>query len=353
MPGFIADTLSLDTVGGTFELTNVPIAVLDVTNPTDPGNIVDGILGMHVFTGRNIAIDTTPSIGQGGVGPSLYISDPVTSSRTWDAPTASADWATPSSWATPGVPTELWDVTVAPRGTTSQTAMVSADSTVFRAVVAGSGAAEMTIDVQTGATLTVFADVELRTGGALHLDGGTLDAQFVQIEGGSLTGDGELMLGSGPVYGSVRNESGTVAPGDGVGSLFGEIVIDGDYSQGGSGLLEVDLGGTTPGIEFDQIDARRYAFLDGTLTVELAPGYSPQNSDVFELIIATEDIFGEFETVSLPGGIVWDLQYTANSVLLEVVSALAGDFDGDGDVDNADLTVWRPGSARRAMTWGA
>ena len=250
----------------------------------------------------------------------------------------------PSSWATPGVPTELWDVTVAPRGTTSQTALVSADSTVFRAVVAGSGAAQMTVDVQTGATLTVFADVELRTGGVLNLDGGTLDAQFLQIEGGSLTGDGELMLGSGPVFGSVRNESGTVAPGDGV-----RVAVWRDRDRrrltrrAGPGFSRSTWAAPRRGHEFDQIDASRYAFLDGTLAVELAPGYTPQNSDVFELISATEEIFGEFETVSLPGGIVWDLQYTANSVLLEVVSALAGDFDGDGNVDGDDLAVWRVG----------
>ncbi|MEM7312710.1 MAG: hypothetical protein AAF497_06130, partial [Planctomycetota bacterium] len=59
-------------------LENVPVAVLDVTNPSDPGNIVPGIIGMNLFSGRDIIMDANPSVGQGGTGPSLYISDPVT-----------------------------------------------------------------------------------------------------------------------------------------------------------------------------------------------------------------------------------------------------------------------------------
>ena len=53
IPGFYLDELRLDTIGGSFSLSNVPIAVLDVTNPSDPGNVIDGILGMNVFVGRD------------------------------------------------------------------------------------------------------------------------------------------------------------------------------------------------------------------------------------------------------------------------------------------------------------
>ena len=37
VPGIFVDELNIDTVGGKFTLHNVPVAVLDVTNPTDPG----------------------------------------------------------------------------------------------------------------------------------------------------------------------------------------------------------------------------------------------------------------------------------------------------------------------------
>ncbi|MEM9353330.1 MAG: retropepsin-like aspartic protease [Planctomycetota bacterium] len=343
IPGFVVDTLRLDTVGGSFELTNVPVAVLDVTNPTDPGNIVDGILGMHAFVGRNIAIDTTPSIGQGGVGPSLYIGDKVTDERRWNAAGAGGDWAATSSWASPGTPGELWDVTVAPRSGQSQIAEVSADSTVFRLTLEGNGQAGMTVDVENRATLTVFADVEINAGGTLHLGGGGLDAQFVQIEGGSLTGDGELMLGSGPLSGSVRNEAGVVAPGDPLGDVFGRLDVLGDYSQGELGTLEIELGGTIAGTQFDQVDAERFVFLSGALEVELAGGYTPGIGDAFRIVQAGDESFGEFDSVRLPGGLVWGLAYDATGVLLSVISTLPGDFDGDLDVDDDDLTAWQAG----------
>ncbi len=343
IPGFVVDTLKLDTVGGSFELTNVPVAVLDVTNPTDPGNIVDGILGMHAFVGRNIAIDTTPSIGQGGVGPSLYIGDTVTDARRWNATGTTGDWSSAASWASPGTPSDLWDVTVAPRSSLSQVAEVSSDSTVFRVTLDGNGPAGMTIDVMSGATLTVFGDVEINAGGTLHLDGGGLDAQFVQIEGGSLTGNGELMLGSGPLSGSVRNEAGVVAPGDPVGDVFGRLGLAGDYSQGELGTLEIELGGTVAGTLFDQIDAERFAFISGALEVELAGGYSPAIGDQFRIVQAGDESFGEFDSVQLPGGLVWGLAYDAAGVLLSVISTLPGDFDGDLDVDDQDLTAWEAG----------
>jgi hypothetical protein len=71
--------------------------VLDVTNPNDPGNVIDGILGMHLFTGRDLVIDANPSIGQGGAGPSLYISNPVTETHVWTSTNANADFLTPTN----------------------------------------------------------------------------------------------------------------------------------------------------------------------------------------------------------------------------------------------------------------
>ena len=98
VPGIFLDELNIDTVGGSFTLHNVPVAVLDVTNPNDPGNVIDGIIGMHLFNGRDLVIDANASVGQGGTGPSLYISDPVTNAKTWTTAAASGTWATGGNW---------------------------------------------------------------------------------------------------------------------------------------------------------------------------------------------------------------------------------------------------------------
>ncbi|MGI9429008.1 MAG: aspartyl protease family protein, partial [Bythopirellula sp.] len=154
IPGFYLDELNIDTVGGSFTMANVPIAVLDVTNPNDPGNTIDGILGMHLFTGRDLVIDINPSIGQGGSGPSLYISDPVTEAHAWSSNATSANWATPSSWSAAGTPTNMWVASVSNPAGSPQSANVSADSTVFQLIVSGNATNAMTVDIASGSTLT-------------------------------------------------------------------------------------------------------------------------------------------------------------------------------------------------------
>ena len=46
----------------------------------------DGIIGMHLFTGRNLVIDANPAASQAASGRGLYISDPVTPDAYLDIP---------------------------------------------------------------------------------------------------------------------------------------------------------------------------------------------------------------------------------------------------------------------------
>ena len=96
VPGFYVDQLVIPAPGGTITLTHVPFLVLDVPNPAHSGSIVDGILGMNVFAGRNLVID--PAVG-GSPAPSVYVSDPVTSQFNWSSSAASGTWGTGGSWS--------------------------------------------------------------------------------------------------------------------------------------------------------------------------------------------------------------------------------------------------------------
>jgi hypothetical protein len=342
IPGFYLDELNIDTVGGSFTMTNVPIAVLDVTNPNDPGNTIDGILGMHLFTGRDIVIDINPSIGQGGSGPSLYIGDPVTETHAWSSNAASANWATPSSWSAPGTPTNMWVVHVSNPSGSPQTANVLADSTVFQLIVSGNAANAMTVDIAAGATLTTFGETRIDGGGQIVVNSGSkLDAQFINIEDGTLTGGGDVFVGTGPINGAVRNLSGRVEPGDGIGQLS----IVGDLSNLVEGTLAFELGGLIAETEHDQIELDRFAFLAGTLEVSLVNGFDPDVGDMFTLISAEEGVVGMFDQLMLPEGYTWSVDYLANSVSLAVtgLGSLAGDFDSDGDVDGQDLSMMQAG----------
>lgn len=344
IPGFYLDELNIDTVGGSFTMQNVPIAVLDVTNPNDPGNTIDGILGMHLFTGRDLVIDANPSIGQGGDGPSLYIGDTVTESHSWASTASSANWATPTSWTAAGTPSTMWVANVSNPSGNPQTANVTADSTVFQLIVSGNATNAMTIDIAAGSTLTTFGETRIEAGGRIAVnEGGKIDAQFINIEGGTFTGSGDVFVGTGPVNGAVRNLSGRIEPGDGI----GKMAITGDLSNLEDGTIAFDLGGLLAESEYDQIELDRFAFLAGILEISLVDGFLPSIGDMFTLIEANEGVVGEFDQLMLPNGYQWSIDYLSNSVVLEVtgLGSIAGDFDSDGDVDADDLAMLQSGFA--------
>ena len=85
VPGFFVDQFTIPAVGGTITLTNVPIVVLDVPNPAQSRqHRATAFIGTNLLAGRNVVIDPNPATGGGGVGPSLYISDPVTTQTQLD-----------------------------------------------------------------------------------------------------------------------------------------------------------------------------------------------------------------------------------------------------------------------------
>jgi len=60
VPGFFVESFSLDTTGGSFALTNVPVIVLNVPDPRDGINPVPAIIGTNLFADRNIVINPEP-----------------------------------------------------------------------------------------------------------------------------------------------------------------------------------------------------------------------------------------------------------------------------------------------------
>lgn len=340
IPGFYVDELSLDTIGGSFTAYNVPVAVLDVTNPNDPGNVVNGILGTHLFNDRNLVIDANASIGQGGNGPSLYISDPITQLHTWNAPGGTGAWSQTGSWNAPGTPGALWDVVIKNSGATAAQSNVVQNHTVYRVRVEGAAGGTSRLSLgpggqQQGPVLTVYQEVAIGAGGSVEVAASaTLDAAAINIEaGGVLSGGGTVKVGNGPISNAVRNLAGRIEPN-------GELTIHGDLANMADGVIAFDLGAS------DSIDVSRFAFLAGVLEVDFASGFTPNVNDSFTLITADEGVNGEFTSLDLPAGFDWDLTYNINSVVLTVEglsTGLLGDLNGDGSVDAADYTTWRDG----------
>lgn len=333
VPGFILDEFTVVALGGNLVVQNVPVIVLDVTDPSDPGNVVPGIVGTNILAGRNVVIDPTPSLGAGGESAGVYISDPVTNQWNWSATAASAAWGAGASWNAAAAPGLLSVVDARPATAANQTATVAGAQTAWTATVRGGAAGQtMTVAIGASASLTTFSGVSIEAGGAIALDNGVLDAQYVDVRGGRLTGSGAVRVGSGPIEGQVEVVAGAIAP-------DGPIEIDGRLIIAPGGAIEATLSES----QLDLISVTGSAALEGDLLVEL--GYTPTRKATFDLISA-ESLGGQFTSVDLPDAYEWDLRYTATGVELELLG-VAGDFNADGIVDAADYTTWRDGLGTR------
>jgi hypothetical protein len=347
VPGFFADSFTIQAIGGSVTLNNVPIVVLDVADPSNPANIVEGIVGTNLLAGRNLVIDPNPSLGGGGNSPSLYISDPVTTEANWAGFGGTGAWGGPN-WSTGAVPTTLTIANLRQTGFLSQTVAVSissSTSSAWEVNVSGTAADRtMTLAVTLSAKLTTFAGLNIEEHGIVNLDTGMLDVQYVDIRGGRLSGRGAIFTGSGPIPGQVENVSGVVAPGFGGGVMS----IEGRFSNGALGVMEFGIVGPDPSAPA-KLNVAGSATLAGTMRV-LRVGISswvPALGDSFLLISTSDGLGGQFESVELPAlaaDLMWILDYGATDLALKIT--LPGDFNGDGTVAGDDLDVWKADSGR-------
>jgi hypothetical protein len=155
-----------------------------------------------------------------------------------------------------------------------------------------------TLDIQNdqAITNTLGGTATLTNAGLLKKSAGTgttsmqlafSNAGTVQVQSGtiSLTGNftntGNLTLGPG--------------------SLFR---VAGNYSQGPSGTLDVQLGDVPASGQFGQLVVTGQATLDGTLQIDLVNGYPGNPGDTFT-IVTFGSRSGDFTTLNLAGG-TWD-----------------------------------------------
>jgi hypothetical protein len=236
--------------------------------------------------------------------------------------------------------------------------------------------------LEAGAGTQLFYTQGLATNaGLVALTGGALDnnnaalANPGRIEGygtlrtGGLTNTGTISVGGAlDVIGGVTN-NGVVStstgsavrffgPVSGPGSYTGTgtvtflntfnpgaspaaVNFGGDVAFEGASNLVIELGGTSPGSQYDTLTVSGDAMLGGTLDVDLLGGFTPSPGSVFQFVSAAGGVGGTFASASLPSlvGASWQLRYNSNAVLLQV--ALAGDYNFSGTVDASDYTLWR------------
>ncbi len=124
--------------------------------------------------------------------------------------------------------------------------------------------------------------------GTLVVGGITQSSGVLELAGGGIFSTGPISLnggelvGDGTITGNVSNSGGTVFVGPK--GAAGTLNITGNYSQGSTGSLSVDLGGTTPGTQHDRLNVSGNTALDGSLEHELLGTFVVRVGDTFNVL---------------------------------------------------------------------
>jgi len=150
--------------------------------------------------------------------------------------------------------------------------------------------------------------------------------------------ENESLTGIGTIQTNLVN-AGTVSPGESP----GVITVDGHYTQESTGVLEIELGGTTTGTGYDQLVVTGDADLNNALKVTLIDSFVPVLDNSFT-VMTFNNLNGQFTERNLPElgpGLGWDLSYNSQSIVLTVVEAgsIAGTVTYDGDEGFTPITV--------------
>ena len=119
--------------------------------------------------------------------------------------------------------------------------------------------------------------------------------QTLGVGGTGLVLAGGTLKGGGTIVGNVNNQTGVVSPG----ASPGILTITGNYTQSPTGTLNVEIAGTTPGTQYDQLIVSGTATLDGNLSVSLLSGFIPSAGNTFNVLQAGS-VSGTFASTSLP-----------------------------------------------------
>lgn len=210
------------------------------------------------------------------------------------------------------------------------------------------------------ANIDFTAEVTLQSGSSINFAVATSDLRF---SGDSRIESGAGFTGQGLLHNNTSGDGMVIAHGVSLGLaglVNGGRLMIGDngpgqvsvnrFSSESDATLSVSVGGLAPGTELSRLVVTAgTAQLDGVLAPTLFDDggglFAPSLGDIFTIITAPGGIVGQFDSViqplGMPTGLLFEVQYTANSVSLFMDTTYAADFDRDGDVDNIDYGIWR------------
>jgi hypothetical protein len=130
--------------------------------------------------------------------------------------------------------------------------------------------------------------------------------------------------------------TGTFSPG-----LSPATVMLGNAEYAETSTLILEIGGPTPGDDYDQLIHTGHAVFDGALSIVFTDGYVPAPGQSFTLITA-ETHSGNFAKVEIQDGPPGAFVSLGPTGELTFSTSLPGDIDLDGDVDRTDASLFTP-----------
>lgn len=130
---------------------------------------------------------------------------------------------------------------------------------------------------------------------------GTSSASFTLLGGthrfnnGLFIASNATLSGTGTILGTLTN-AGTLAPGNSPGAM----AVDGSLVLANGSLLTIEIGGYTPGTQFDTLTVSNGVTLDGLLNLSLVNGFQSTitNGATFTVLTAGATINGAFDNVT-------------------------------------------------------
>lgn len=171
----------------------------------------------------------------------------------------------------------------------------SAGNTTFGGVISGSGGLTKTGSaIFTLTNANTYAGSTLVSGGTLVVNN-ALTSPLVTVDNGATFG------GTGTLHDLALN--GTYAPGNSA----AQVALD-NLTMSSTGILLMEIGGTTRGSGYDALNIANAFTADGTLSVSFINSFSPVTAATFNLFDFVS-LTGTFDTINLPtltAGLSWD-----------------------------------------------
>lgn len=208
------------------------------------------------------------------------------------------------------------------------------------------------VDIGNGLWETLYmedsSEVMIHTGGQLWAEdsiyNGYAGSTATKITvNGTLVNDGTLwnngsIFGTGSIVTTLSNLNGNITGAGYVapGLSPGELKVDFDITLPAQGHLNMELGGHTPGTQYDVLGGTGDKILNGTLNVSLYGSFTPIAGDEFTIVTGGQ-VTGTFSTVNYPtvSGISWQIYYNANNVKVKAMGP-----SGLNEIDPAQLNIY-------------